>query len=358
MSKYKITLTPVDKFFFGGDMTFCVGNDDNDYFNRQYSSYIIKSSMFPQQTSLLGMLRFLILRKAGEAVFKNNRIVDKKASISLIGSSGFKVTYDDGKRNAFGIIKNISHVRVLRDKTELEFAPLFEDIDFDKYTEGSYNFGKLKIPKLSREQYDAKDGLDRALTDGANRYDLSHVFVEDRRMGISRSLTSGKTDAGALFKQISYRFNDEEAKHCFVFYADVDNIDLTKYDGELVSVGGDNSQFIIGITKSEEPVYKSVPLMLNLLSPAFIKRDDVRKHTRFAVTQLMSFRFLTDRDDNKDGDDRTFHILNSKLKRSERYELYAPGSTFYFENDKEKQNFIEILESRMDFRQIGYNEYR
>ena len=67
-NKYKIELTPVDKFFFGGDMTFQVGNAKSD-FNERFSSYIIKSSYYPQQTSLLGMLRFLILRNAGSEVF-------------------------------------------------------------------------------------------------------------------------------------------------------------------------------------------------------------------------------------------------------------------------------------------------
>ena len=61
MSNYLITLTPTGRFFFGGDMTFKVGRKDKNEFNEQFSSYIIKSAMFPQQTSLLGMLRFLIL---------------------------------------------------------------------------------------------------------------------------------------------------------------------------------------------------------------------------------------------------------------------------------------------------------
>lgn len=74
--KYKITLTPVDKFFFGGDMTFQVGTNEKDSFNEQFSSYIIRSAMFPQQTSLLGMLRFLILRNSGEEIFKDGRITD------------------------------------------------------------------------------------------------------------------------------------------------------------------------------------------------------------------------------------------------------------------------------------------
>jgi len=34
--KYRITLTPVDKFFFGGDITFQVGTNEKDSFNEQF----------------------------------------------------------------------------------------------------------------------------------------------------------------------------------------------------------------------------------------------------------------------------------------------------------------------------------
>ena len=376
MSKYRITLTPVDKFFFGGEMTFQVG-DKNDSFNTRYSSYIIQSSRFPQQTSLLGMLRFLILSNAGESVFADNKIKDGDAASALIGSQSF-TTNSAHNANTFGKIKSISRVRVLRGDVELEFAPLYGCVDFNPSTNGTYNLGFLKIPQL--KQYDAKKGLDILMMPKAeidayfNKFEdigekpnpttkLSDIFIEDRRIGISRSISSGKTDDGALFKQISYRFNNKEANHCFVFDAEVDDFDngdrLTKYSGQLVSVGGDNSQFMIGITACEAPLEEDVDdsLAISLLSPAFLTREEVRSNTIFAITQLMSFCFLTDRKDNRNDDDRSYHILNSKLKRSERYELYAPGTVFYFESNEKRKAFVKALKKN-DFCQIGYNEYK
>lgn len=363
MSKYRITLTPVDKFFFGSGMTFQVGNDEKNAFNRQYSSYIIQSTKFPQQTSLLGMLRYLILSQAGEIVFKDNKIQDKGKAIELIGDKSFSVN-DGTKKNSFGYIEGISHVRILRGDTELEFAPLFGAIDFDKGVDGTYNLGWMRVPRLTDDQYKAKDGLNTMLTDGESKHKLTDIFVEDRRIGIARSIVTGKTDDdGALFKQISYRFNDKEAKHCFLFYAEVKGkeFDLKKYDKHLVTVGGDNSQFIIGITDGEDPSQKdvdNVSLAISLLSPAYINRQVVKDNTRFATTQLMPFRFLTDRDGNKENDGRSYHIVNSKLRRSERYELYAPGTVFYFKDTTQRDEFIKALKGREDFRQIGYNEYK
>lgn len=387
---YRITLTPVDKFFFGGDMTFQVGNDEKDKFNTQYSSYIIQSAHIPQQTSLLGMLRFLILRNAGEEVFKGNRIVDggKAKAKEQIGDKSFAVN-ESHSCNSFGKIMGISHVRVCRDNTDLEFAPLFGQIDFSGCSDGSYNLGYVKVPNLSNGQYNAKDGLETLLIASSNfndyfnnyqviatarkeekkkeqpnlqtpPYQMDDIFVEDRRIGISRNIQTGKTEDGALFKQISYRFNDKDVKHCFVFDAEVkEDIDLSKYNGQLVTVGGDNSQFIIGISDFvSKPDSATSALAVTLLSPAFLTREDVKGNTKFAITRLMPFRFLTDRTDNSEGDNRSYHILNSKLERSPRYELYAPGSVFYFENTDQKKKFISAIESKEEFRQIGYNEYK
>lgn len=374
MSKYQITLTPVDKFFFGGDMTFTVGLKETKKkwdelterekkeigFNTQYSSYIIQSSMFPQQTSLLGMLRFLILRNAGEEVFKDGQIVNKTKAKELIGERSFMVN----SNNDFKTIKSLNHVRIRRtangQTSDMEFAPLFKELSFTDASIGSYNLSDICIPSLSKKEYNAKDGLDVKLTNGVNEYKLEKVFVKDRRVGINRDINTGIVDDGALFKQISYRFSHKEAKYCFVFDAEVDDtVPLETYNGQVVSVGGDNSQFVIGISKNVKTNENLKPCSnaVWLLSPTFLTRAETRT-AKFAVTRLMPFRFLTDREDNKENDNRTFHILNSKLKRSERYELYAPGSVFYFETEEQKKDFINMVESKQEFRQIGYNEYK
>ena len=211
MSKYQITLTPVDKFFFGGDMTFQVGKNEDDKFNSQFKSYIIQSSMFPQQTSLLGMLRFLILRNAGKDVFNGGKIVDKAKAKELIGDRSFMVN----NNNDFRTIKNLGHIRICRtangQTSYLEFAPLFNEMSFENSSIGSYNLHDICIPSLTKKEYDAKKGIDIMLTDGAKQYKPDDIFVKDRRVGINRDIKTGIVDDGALFKQISYRFNNKES---------------------------------------------------------------------------------------------------------------------------------------------------
>ena len=364
--KYKITLSPVDKFFFGGDMTFKVDNNENDKFNEQFSSYIIKSTMFPQQTSLLGMLRFLILRNSGEEIFKDGKITDKGKgnekeegkAVKLIGSHSFSVN-DKHNVNNFGKIINLSHIRVQRTEngkiSELEFAPLYcKEMDWNGANKAWFNSKEISIPDIPK--YNAKEGLQTQLTDGVNQYKLEDVFIEDRRIGIHRNITTGKTEEGALFKQIAYRFNNKDANHCFVFDAEIaDDIVFKSYNSQLVSIGGDNSHFIIGITENNTSNnnISSIDNAVYLLSPAYLTHEDMRL-AKFAITNIIPFRFL-----KSSINAESYNILNKDVKRSNvKYELYAPGSIFYFEDDKTKNDFIEKLKSKKEFRQIGYNEYK
>ncbi len=52
--RYLIKLTPVDQFFFGGNITF--GE------NKATQNYLVRSEKYPQQTTLLGMLRYQLLK--------------------------------------------------------------------------------------------------------------------------------------------------------------------------------------------------------------------------------------------------------------------------------------------------------
>ncbi|WP_431430010.1 type III-B CRISPR module-associated Cmr3 family protein [Bacteroides hominis] len=51
---YLITLTPMDWFFFGGERTLDDGKS---------ADYISYSNKFPQQSALLGMIRYQLLKQ-------------------------------------------------------------------------------------------------------------------------------------------------------------------------------------------------------------------------------------------------------------------------------------------------------
>ena len=357
MSRYQIALTPVDKFFFGGDMTFKA--EGRGELNEDFQSYVIQSGRFPQQTSLLGMLRFLILRN-DPACFRNGRITDKAKATVLIGPGSFAVNSSEaapGKPKDFGVIRSLSRCRVQvvshEGVSSLDFKPLYRKSISWTDQEAYLNDHPVVIPVLD---YSPKEGLKSVLSDGVREYGLDEVFEEDRRIGISRDVSTGKTDDGALFKQISYRFKNVDGQSFrFAFEAEVDAVDLESYSGQVVSVGGDNSWFVLDVKalKASVEVPARDDLTITLLSPAFIPRKALLR-TRFGITSLISFRFLQ----TKVAQAGEYSILNKEMPRSDKFVLYAAGSQFFFENAAQKAGFVQILEAQEDFRQIGYNEYQ
>ena len=367
MSNFLITLTPVDKFFFGGDMTFYVHGETGH--NEKFGTYIIGSAMFPQQTSLLGMLRFLLLR-SDKSLFDGENIISGKASqvADLIGASSFAVKNGGKDDSCFGKICRLHRCFVRCEEKDGTVRNLdFMGFDHDICNEnqgavcGYINGRKVMIPSLGG--YDPKKGYRKVLSDGHVKKELKDVFAEDRRIGIQRDIVTGKTSDSSLFKQISYRFrNTEECKYRFAFYLEAE-ADMIGYDGEIVSVGADNSQFVIGVAEvADIPECKKAgaPHKIVLQSPAYISRE-VTELASFAFTEVIPFRFL----ETNVSDTENYSVLPrykgaNRMKsptRSERYELYAPGSVFYFENEAAYNAFIAALDEYKGFRQIGYNEY-
>lgn len=347
MSSYLITLKPTGKFFFGGEMTFQVGKVKDSDFNECFSSYIIESNLFPQQTSLLGMLRFLILKNAGETVFKDNKIVDKEKAAERIGKCSFS-TDASHQRKDYGWIHSISACFLMNGAEPIEKTALGLGYSFD--------FGTADLAWVNGKQvaipcsdYDPKKGLEN------NMYDY---FQKDLRMGIKKDYEGRKRgndeEEKALYKQINYRFKEEHNDLKFAFYADVDSeLDLAQYDGQSVSLGADSSIFVINIKRCEEPQQNlSKEKEVILCSPSFLEDKDLEP-VAYAVTQTISFRCLETTVETE-----SYNRLHWKVKRSEKKNLYDSGSRFFFATQEDKEKFINALNSYEEFVQIGYNRYK
>ncbi|KAA6331329.1 hypothetical protein EZS27_020050 [termite gut metagenome] len=53
MNTYKIIIKPIDTFYFGSEKTFNPADGSK-------ANYLVKSQMMPQQTTVLGMLRYAL----------------------------------------------------------------------------------------------------------------------------------------------------------------------------------------------------------------------------------------------------------------------------------------------------------
>ena len=388
MSKYLIKLKPIGKYFFGGDMTFEVGDKSNKDYNSKYSSYIIVSNKFPQQTSLLGMLRYLLLTKSPE-VFSlvKNQITNKSDAANIIGQTSFSVIPDhklDEKQDSrFGKIVSIGPCFLLHEYSKEDglveeyFHSAPKDfqlmVSFKDGLEAYYNGNALKVPsiryKVKKEQPDGEKKIEIVKYSSKAEFDTIYisgngstikedeVFIKDTRIGINKSY-EGKTshDDKGYYKQISYRLKDGFS---FAFVAEVD-FDLSRCQNELVSLGADGSKFSLSASLLSDgfqtPHYPNGITLVEgayrviLLSDSLLDTEDLKKAC-FNISGSIPFRFL-----KTDVNCENYNVLGGTVKRSTRkYYLYEKGSVFYFENEKSANEFVEQVVSKEEFHQIGYN---
>lgn len=354
-------------FYFGGERSFSIGEDKNEL-----SSYIVESNKFPQQTSLLGMLRFWILRNDPTAFnASDNKIYDSEKAKELIGKKSFCTNpepVEDGKYR-FGKIKEIDFCFLQKKEDDNWIGILPSPLDYKLKVEfgtqkAFYNGIKKTLPKIVYEEneqkkegeYTDKNGLIKEYLGSKKTIKEDEIFIKDQRLGIDRDIKTGKTEESALYKQIFYRLRED---YRFAFVADFEDNYKLPESGQIVELGGDSSKFILEYEDyniSKQPSYGDIFSLhgkpkLVLLSDAKLDNSIVEKHTLFSITEHIPFQFLLFNTDARQNYSRT-----SKNDKQGRHSLFKRGSVFYFENDNELNAFESTIENDV-FQQIGYNKY-
>lgn len=371
--KYWVTLSPLGKFFFGGDMTFTVGSEkEKQGHNEYYSSYMIESNKFPQQTSLLGMMRYYLLTKNPEVFDNQSQTIKdtKKEQVKqLIGEHSFSVVDEHKSLNSFGKILSLGPCFLVRNGEV--FLPASKDYGFEvkfdrsqKNGDNLYNGKEFWVPQI--EGFDPKKEQKQmyvGLT-GKNIKEESDIFVEDLRVGINKSY-DGKSDGKGFYKQVSYRLADGFG---FAFVCELKDYELTDCQHEIVSLGADGSKFMMSAVEisddkmdiPDECAGESLLITVNktdvsklprviLLSDSLLTQDIVDMSI-YSIAEQVPFRFLRSCIDVKN-----YTILSSEVKRCDKYYLYQKGSVFYFETLEQASKFQDAVEGIKEFYQIGYN---
>ena len=365
MSKYIVKLTPQGKYFFGGEMTFETGNES---FDEKFSSYIIHSLTMPQQTSLLGMLRFLLLSNSEDMFDKRKNQIkkDMKDRVDdLIGKWSFTVN-EGHERNCYGKIKSIWPCCLYDTKNNKYYFKAVKKhgltVSFKATPPKEVTLNGIAIDVPEIPEYSAKEGLSDFFISSSEDGEVKKaccIFKEDSRIGIRKDYEGkNKNREGAFYKQISYRLDDG---FCFAFEVDTDNsIDLTCYNGSIVNVGADDSKFLFEAKPSdgalkylEDGDETSVVLLSDAYLPCVLDEDE-DKGVRFAITKTKPFRFLS----TKNCDDaHNYNVRYYRIRSPKRYDLYEAGSVFYFRDEKNRSEFCKYIKSFAEFYQIGYNRY-
>ncbi len=365
MSKlYKIQLRPCDAFFFGNERSFGEGDTAN---------YLVHSRHFPQQTSLVGLMRYVILKQKGFDLSGESRKLDASAKIN-IGETSFKV---DGI-NDFKILEKLSPIWVSDGKQAYHVAPKNYGLDFHTSdNEGGISLNNTEQSlfslryaddfrsKKKDENYSAKEILpanEKLLSqDGKKLIEFDDVFQAVSQIGIYKTARRmDNDDEDGLFKMTRYRF---KKGFSFEFIATLSE-EIFKEDNEfIVPFGGEHSQFFLkaelldtmpNVYWNSSKTAKDISEIV-LISDAYVPTT-IYDNTEFAITETVDFRFIT----STVGDTERYHNISdsdkSVLQKSEKYNLIERGSVFYLKKDK-LADFESVLHNA-SFHKIGYNHYQ
>ncbi len=374
---YLIKLYPLETYYFGSHITFGSHPKKRHYF--------VRSLLFPQQSTLFGMLRYLLL-KANGLMDDNGIVTDQVKEIQLIGSNSF----DHNSKNAnFGCIEKISPVFVhgpdgnyimqsrefglnkVTDKFNGITKEIIEPLSFSSAA-GKARIGgiKDKIPYLK--------GLDEktiwpelllnlstgqirpAIFDSSSGINANRgVFVSHEQIGIDREK---KVDKG-FYKQQSYSMMPD---YCFAFFATLNcEPDNKLANGEIfLPIGGETSFFRAEweqvVDKGfEETVANPAERLFNkhnslarkivLLSDTLIERDSYDDSILLASAETIPFGYIQKIE--KGG----FQRGSIRYKKSAfSFELLRRGSVLFVKSEDKKRVIDKIIGDNA-FHQIGYN---
>lgn len=358
MAYYQFKLTPVNTFFFGSE------KHDND----EKANYFVESNCYPQQTTILGLIRYYMLYKH-ELIGSGN--INKEGG-KFIGNESFKYDEsfkDDEATPSFGKILSVSPLYFIKDTEDKDskvkatevFMPAPLDLEYQMKQEND-NYSLIKDNKV----YTAKIGalnLKLCNADGEKMTDLFSAKAKDNPVMFPVCQTGNeKSDEGAskddkFYKQTSMKMNDNWSFGVQVELAE-DMVEETLF----LPFGGEKSIFKIEIQKVTKPwesfqalkhYHRDLP-MIFLLSDSFAK-SEIMSLTTFAVNHVVSFRNL--RSSVNTENYSAFGKNTNGLKRSSRYNLLSRGSVLYFNNSDDRSNAIKLLENK-HCQTIGFNAFK
>lgn len=408
MAKYLVTLNPIGSFFFGDEKTFSFEEEYKK--NSKLKNNIIKSRLFPQQTSILGMLR-------KEILIKENLISDnwdykdekkKKRIQECIGANSFSI---EGDKQEFGYIKKVSPV-FIREKTKSEYKYLMKipkDHLVRNTTQNKANEEKKEYEKKRGEEenkpykveyvplkffdknsckircsygekdesgrrialpsnFVSKDGISEEFVlsdyqsgDGKKKSyvrEKSSIFIKESNTGIKLDEKCITKDE-SLFRVVRYKFNNsEDSQKEFVFTVEID--DVIDFDGyiNIVNLGGENSYFSIKFEKSNIDIKKEFENIQSntggdykkiiLISDTYLSEEAYKNLCEYSISNTVTFRNIKTTVSSK-------HYYNKIKKIKEKFYFFERGSVLYTTSEKYEELVNAIKDEKLQ--NIGYNEF-
>lgn len=389
----KVVLKPLAPYFFGNERGLQYNDNKTQMGNAR--RYFIRSNVLPNQSALLGALRYLGI----EVPDSSYRL--SEADEGRIGTDSFKIDETDQK---FGMIQKISPLYLMENEDKSLFfpAPFFisaaqtgDQAQNHVYEALNTDCGERWIPAYFREKTVNFDQFiklkDGSLIKGEDifRYQTRIVINRKRRYQGS-AIQYDKNDKDFIKKQ--YVVMDGFS---FVYYAEVTNAFFEFLKPRSIStvfLGQGKCPFAVSITDAGDEgkelteltseggkmIVSAVAGHLSgsvrvsgetkpcayafLVSDMFYEgtSENLKKDCQFAMTLKKQYRVFTT---NYNRDGRTFEAVSNKAKsgrflRENSYYLMQAGSCFLFENAGQMDSFRNLVENMQHFenaRKAGFN---
>ncbi len=313
--RYKITLTPLEPYLFGGDNTYGkIGDKEN-------GTYITHSRKFPQQSAILGMLKKEIMTQSETLTRKiRGEWVDKAKKDEAKRLAGIeKFNLLETKPQNFGTIKNISPVFLQKDGKNIFKVSNIKKFPPQKIGD-NYLLKGFTAKDDIFDNYEDKDGKQLKTED---------IFIE-----VSQTLNQKEASESSLYKKTSYRLKEGFS---FGFFLECDY----GLKSGVVTLGADRSSFQMEVALSNETL-EFTPNYLILLSDAYITVP-LKENCEFAITSEISYQNMQNKK----------HVTQkNEFKKSDKVYLYEKGSVII----GAKQPLLDNLNNK-NLQQIGYNIY-
>lgn len=397
MAIYKILFHPLEAYFFGDEGSFSTGVENAEYF--------ITSRLFPSQTTLFGILRYLNLRHLKDRGTYSPE--EKKENIQAIGKKSFcmRTAIDLDNKNTeknteqnFGMIKAISSVFLheydLQNKVNRIYLPLPKDVlSDDKFYTSVFAKGEEKINTLHGEKlrplgYDAKKGLGKgfiSIDAGINDFgeeengELNVIkspfeYVLKTGLRINKKRQSTQSDdnqepMSSLFKKeyVRLRQEIEQREYSFGIYAQIEDDEDDREEevldrlNRVVGMGLGSALFRVKTQKVEEEAKKRLEDNLVLKVDKIFEAHPKKENLVYCISpcyvanpkyflekvQFSSIDTIASRPMSSGNIDKVWK------KESTLYRMLDAGSILIVESSDEG---LETLDKK-GLQQIGYNHY-
>ena len=282
MKQYLVKITPQEPYFFGNERSYKYPDCKNG--GQLSSKYFIKSEKTPAQSTIAGMMRYILLpvKKADFAAYTDE---DKLKNAAAVGEE----SYLYGKEGqSFGLIKEISPVFIINGEDFLVPAP-FNHIPGEKTYTPFSKYKSAKTPDgefLYTEEYNPKNGIFSGymrVPDG-KIFEEKDVFLYETRTG-----TNSKSVTEALYKR---QYVNLKSGFSFGVYVTLE--DNAAPQDMYVFAGQKKAVFSVSFTLQENTICDKVKPLLRkgeiyCLGDAFIK-SEVCKTALFSVIKTRDYR--------------------------------------------------------------------